>query len=50
MIEGPDVEVGIKILFRHSNAVSIEYKYHKTLNEGKYAFYRMQRKDILAYR
>jgi len=48
--EGPDVEVGSEILFRHSLAVPIEYKYHKELNEGKHAFYRMQRKDILAYR
>lgn len=48
--EGPDVKPGMEILFRHSNAVPIEFKYHKELNEGKYAFYRMQRKDILAFR
>lgn len=45
-----DIKVGDTILFRHSNNVSIEWSYHKVLNEGKYAFYRMQRKDILAYK
>jgi co-chaperonin GroES (HSP10) len=45
--EGHDVQIGDKVMFRHSNNVSIEWAYHKVLNEGKYAFYRMQRKDIL---
>jgi len=49
-VEGPEVWDGMEVLFRHSNAVPFEYKYHKTVNEGKYAFYKMQRKDILAYR
>lgn len=48
--EGPDVKEGMTVLFRHSNATPIEYKSHKTLNEGTYPYYRMQRKDILAYR
>lgn len=48
-VEGPKISVGTKVLFRHSNAVPVEYKYHKEINDGKYAYYRMQRKDILAY-
>jgi len=47
---GPDVKVGDVVLFRHSNNVPIEWSYHKVLNDGKYPFYRMQRKDILAIR
>lgn len=47
---GPDVNVGDVVLFRHSNNVPIEWAYHKVLNDGKYPFYRMQRKDILAIR
>ena len=46
--EDVEVSVGDTVLFRKGNEVSIEYKYHKTLNEGEHAYYRMQRRDIIA--
>jgi hypothetical protein len=46
--EGQDIPVGKKILFRRTLNVPIEWAYHKELNEGKYPYYRMQRKDVLA--
>lgn len=40
-----DIKEGDVVFYRHSLAVPIEYKYHKTFEFGN--CYRMQRKDIL---
>lgn len=42
------IQIGDKVFFRHTNNVPIEWNMHKILNEGNRAFYKMQRKDILA--
>lgn len=42
------VKEGDKILFRRSLQTPIEFAMHKQMNEGRYPFIRMQRKDILA--
>lgn len=39
------ISVGDIVYFRHSNAIPLEYNYHKTFEFGN--CYRMQRKDIL---
>ena len=44
-IQEVDVSVGDIVYFRHSNAIPLEYDYHKTFEFGD--CYRMQRKDIL---
>jgi len=47
-VDDKNIQVGDMVFFRNTNNVPIEWNTHKTLNEGKYAFYKMQRKDILA--
>lgn len=46
--EGQAIETGKKVLFRKTLDVPVEWAYHKELNEGKYPWYRMHQKDILA--
>ncbi|MCH9664809.1 MAG: hypothetical protein K0U41_03070 [Gammaproteobacteria bacterium] len=42
------VKVGDVILFKKTAGITAEWYYHKTLNEGRFPNYVMQRKDILA--
>lgn len=44
-----NVSLGDKVFFRHTLGLGIEHKYHQTIKAEGIPFYRMQRKDILAY-
>jgi len=43
-----DVKIGDKVLFKKTAGVSVEWYSHQSLNEGRYPYYVMQRRDILA--
>lgn len=47
-VDVEEIQEGQTILFRKNLKTPMEWAAHKRLNEGKYPFIRMQRKDILA--
>lgn len=46
--DADDLKEGDKVLFKHTAGVSAEWFCHKTLNDGKFPYYVMQRHDIYA--